>query len=128
MTTLTQIRTVGSGGAGGIGGLMLQAWQWIVDRCNAPDVGYNQDYRNEQTVNGITYYDCSSLIFYGLGHAGFKVNLTAWPFTTESMPTILKNLGFEEIILPADYTDFKFKRVIFCGYMTLHSEVINTQK
>ena len=70
----------GSGGAGGIGGLMLQAWHWIVDRCNAPDVGYNQDYRNEQTINGITYYDCSSLIFYGLGHAGFEVNLTAWPF------------------------------------------------
>lgn len=100
----------GSGGAGGIGGLMLQAYQWIVDRCNAPDVGYNQDYRNEQTVNGITYYDCSSLIFYGLGHAGFEVNLTAWPFTTESMPTILKNLGFEEIILPDDYTNFKFQK------------------
>ena len=100
----------GSGGAGGIGGLMLQAYQWIVDRCNSPDVGYNQDYRNEQTVNGITYYDCSSLIFYGLGHAGFDINLSAWPFTTESMPTILKNLGFEEIILPTDYTDFKFQK------------------
>ena len=100
----------GSGGAGGIGGLMLQAWQWCVDRCNAPDVGYNQDYRNERTVNGITYYDCSSLIFYALGYAGYEINLTAWPFTTETMPTILKNLGFEEIILPDDYTDFKFQK------------------
>ena len=100
----------GSGGAGGIGGLMLQAWQWIVDRCNAPDVGYDQNYRNEQTINGITYYDCSSLIFYGLGHAGFEINLTAWPFTTKTMPDILKSLGFEEIILPSDYSDFKFQK------------------
>lgn len=97
----------GSGGAGGIGGLILQAMNWWIEKCNDPAVGYSQDYRNERTVNGITYYDCSSFVWYGLGHAGYEINLSAWPFTTYTMGGILKSLGFEEIII-TDFATFDF--------------------
>lgn len=97
----------GSGGSGGIGGLMLQAMSWWEQKCNDPAVGYSQDYRNERTVNGITYYDCSSFVWYGLGHAGYEINLSAWPFTTYTMGGILKSLGFEEIII-TDFATFDF--------------------
>lgn len=46
------------------------AYNWIVKACNASNVGYSQAYRNGQTVNGITYYDCASLIYYGLKAGG----------------------------------------------------------
>lgn len=97
----------GSGGSGGIGGLMLQAMSWWIEKCNDPAVGYSQEYRNERTVNGITYYDCSSFVWYGLGHAGYEINLSAWPFTTYTMGGILKSLGFEEIII-TDFATFDF--------------------
>ena len=42
------------------------AYTWAVNCCNLPNVGYNNDYRNQRTVNGITYYDCSSFINYAL--------------------------------------------------------------
>lgn len=40
------------------------AYTWAVNCCNLPNVGYSNIYRNQQTVNGITYYDCSSFINY----------------------------------------------------------------
>ena len=98
----------GSGSSGGIGGLMQQAMNWWIEKCNAPDVGYDQNYRNEQTVNGITYYDCSSFVWYGLGYAGFEINLSAWPFTTYTMGSTLKQLGFTEIII-RDFSTFEFQ-------------------
>ncbi len=71
------------------------AYNWIVSKCNSPNVGYSQQYRSEQTVNGITYYDCSSLIFYALKHNGF--NLSGYPFTTATMGDILTSLGFTRL-------------------------------
>lgn len=41
-----------------------QAYNWAVETCANENVGYSQEYRNQQTVKGITYYDCSSL--YGI--------------------------------------------------------------
>lgn len=49
------------------------AFTWAVNTCNAPNVGYSQPYRNQQSVNGITYYDCSSFIWYALKAGGFDV-------------------------------------------------------
>ena len=49
------------------------AYQWSINTCNNPNVGYSQNYRNQQTVNGVTYYDCSSFIWYALLAAGFDV-------------------------------------------------------
>lgn len=75
-----------------------QAYQWAINTCNASNVGYSQTYRNQQTVNGITYYDCSSFIWYALIAGGFDcVNANGgntWPFTTYTMGTVLLNLGF----------------------------------
>lgn len=46
-------------------------YQYVVNACNAPNVGYSQQNRNKKTVNGITYYDCSSLMWYGATAGGF---------------------------------------------------------
>ena len=71
-------------------------YEWAVKTCNDKNVGYSQEYRNERTVNGITYYDCSSFVYYALCYAGFALDKTAWPFTTYTMQDVLKNLGFKE--------------------------------
>lgn len=76
------------------------AWQWAVNTCNASNVGYSQAYRNQQTVNGITYYDCSSFINYALLAGGFSTPSYAPDhnaFTTYSEPTVLSNLGFHRV-------------------------------
>ena len=49
------------------------AYSWAISTCNATNVGYSQDYRNQRTVNGVTYYDCSSFIWYALKAGGFDV-------------------------------------------------------
>lgn len=71
-------------------------YQFGVNTCNNAKVGYSQAYRNNKTVNGITYYDCSSFVYYALCSAGFNLDSTAWSFTTYNMQDILKNLGFTE--------------------------------
>lgn len=50
------------------------AYSWSISTCNASNVGYSQTYRNQQTVNGITYYDCSSFLWYALKAGGFDVS------------------------------------------------------
>ena len=59
------------------------AYQWAVNACNAPNIGYSQQYRRGQTVNGITYYDCSSFISKALTEAGF-FSINPW-FTTSRL-------------------------------------------
>lgn len=74
------------------------AYNWAIETCSADNVGYSQSYRNQQTVNGITYYDCSSFIWYALMAGEFNVvsanGGSTWPFTTQTMATALKILGF----------------------------------
>lgn len=71
------------------------AYQWAITKCNDPNVGYSQAYREEQTVDGITYYDCSSFIWYALVAGGFS--LTPPPFTTDTMIPILQSVGFTSV-------------------------------
>lgn len=82
------------------------SYNWVLERCNNPNVGYSQRYRNGQTINGITYYDCSSLMWYGLIAGGFDcVGVSGGsqsPFVTNAfspsnMQTVLRNLGFAEL-------------------------------
>lgn len=83
---------------------------WAVQRCNADNVGYSQAYRNQQTVNGITYYDCSSFINYALLAGGWSTPGYAPDsnaFTTYTQPAVLESLGWHRvsatgIILPGD--------------------------
>lgn len=83
-----------------------QSYQWAINTCNTPNVGYSQPYRNQKTVNGITYYDCSSFIWYALQAGGFDVE-TAYriatgqvysgnAITTASERAWLLALGFTE--------------------------------
>lgn len=86
--------------------------QWMIDKCNDEHVGYSQTYRQQQTVNGITYYDCSSMMWYALKVAGFDIvsanNGSSYPFTTSTMGVVLDRLGFKRLSatsvdwLPAD--------------------------
>lgn len=96
-----------------------RAYQWAIQTCNAPDVGYSQDYRNQQTIKGITYYDCSSFIWYSLKAGGAA--LSGWPFTTDNMRAKLLDLGFRKVdasgqILPGDV-----------GWRTGHTEMCYSQ-
>lgn len=76
------------------------AYTWAVNCCNLPDVGYSQSYRNQQTVNGITYYDCSSFINYALLAGGWSTPGYAPQhnsFTTYDMYDVLPALGFVRV-------------------------------
>ena len=78
------------------------AYSWAINTCNNASVGYSQTYRNQQTVSGITYYDCSSFIWYALVAGGFDMSGTygsSYPFTTTYMNTVLLNLGFTRITI-----------------------------
>lgn len=80
--------------------LLDKAYQWAIQTCNAPNVGYSQQYRYEQTVGGVTYYDCSSFIYYSLLHGGFSKDLIGPPaFTTHktSEPVYLEKAGFTKL-------------------------------
>lgn len=83
-----------------------RAYTWAIETCNAPNVGYSQTYRNQQTVNGITYYDCSSFINYALLAGGFETPSYAPnhnAFTTVPEPAELLRLGFVEVDANGEY-------------------------
>lgn len=74
------------------------AYEWAIEKCNTPNIGYSQANRMEKTVNGITYYDCSSFIWFALMAGEFDVvkanGGSTWAFTTGTMAKALKLLGF----------------------------------
>lgn len=81
-------------------------YSWAIQTCNAPNVGYSQTYRNRQTVNAITYYDCSSFVNYALLAGGFSTpgyapNSNA--FTTYTEAEVLLSLGFNEVLSTGEY-------------------------
>lgn len=77
------------------------AYEWAIEKCNAPNIGYSQANRMEKTVNGITYYDCSSFIWFALKAGGFDVvkanGGSTWAFTTGTMANALRLLGFAKM-------------------------------
>lgn len=77
-----------------------QAYNWAVETCANENVGYSQEYRNRQTVKGITYYDCSSFIWYSLLAGGFDVKSanggSSYPFWTGTQSACLRLLGFKK--------------------------------
>ena len=77
-----------------------KSYSWAIETGNAPNVGYRQTYRNKKTVEGITYYDCSSFINYALLAGGFSTPQYAPKnnaFTTYSEASELLRLGFTEV-------------------------------
>lgn len=89
------------------------AWNWAVETCNAPNVGYSQAYRNENTVGGITYYDCSSFIWYALKAGLFPIEeaylkTMGFPYTNNAIVTAyerdwLTNLGFTQVDIQGEW-------------------------
>lgn len=87
-------------------GSIREAWSWAVNKCNEKNVGYSQAYRNQQTVDGITYYDCSSFINYALLAGGYKTPAYAPDnnaFTTTTMGSVLESLGFQRMSASSDW-------------------------
>lgn len=83
-----------------------RSYSWAINTCNAPNVGYSQTYRNQQTVGGITYYDCSSFINYALLAGGFETPGYAPgsnAFTTYTEAGVLLSLGFTEVSATGTY-------------------------
>lgn len=79
---------------------------WCIEKCNAPNIGYSQDHREEETISGITYYDCSSFIWYGLAHNDFEIDATGHPtyaFNTTAMPTDLPKMGWLEVPITGEW-------------------------
>ena len=79
--------------------LLSASVQWAINTCRRSDVGYSQDYRNQQTVNGITYYDCSSFINYAIIAGGWVTPAYAPnnnPFTTDNERSVLLSLGWKK--------------------------------
>lgn len=86
-------------------------YDWAAQECQRTDVAYSQTYRNQQTVNGITYYDCSSFVFFAcwlgggldVGALGFSTNLSdyhngranAWVVTSMVYTYLPQVAGFE---------------------------------
>ena len=86
-------------------------YDWSVRECSRTDVAYSQSYRNQQTVNGITYYDCSSFVFFAMwlgggldvGALGFSTDINkyhngdanAWVVTSMVNTYLPQVAGFE---------------------------------
>lgn len=111
------------------------AYQWAIDTCNAPNVGYSQDYRDQQWHDGAIRYDCSSFIWYALLAGGYPLEESygTWPFTTYTMGRVLENIGFAHADssmvewLPGDIVVFKgdpaqgtgHTEMVYDGYRTM---------
>lgn len=84
-----------------------KVYTWAIQTCNAPDVGYSQIYRNRQTVNGITYYDCSSFVNFALIAGGFETPMYAPNHNAFVAGTVEANelirLGFTEVDATGEY-------------------------
>lgn len=115
-----------------------QSYQWAINTCNAPDVGYSQTYRAQQTVNGITYYDCSSFIWYALIAGSFDCVGVAgsYPMTTANEPSVLEALGFTRYDptsvewLPGDIVHVRnssrqHTEMVYQGYITMGAHSAN---
>ena len=90
------------------------SYSWAINTCNAPNVGYSGgDNRNQRTVGGITYYDCSSFIWYALKSGGFDVEgayrvATGRNYSGNAITTIderdwLVALGFTRVSLSGEW-------------------------
>lgn len=96
-------------------------YTWCIQCCNSPNVGYSQAYRNQQKVDGITYYDCSSFVNYGLNAGGWATPgyaPTHNAFTTGNMISVILGLeGWTEVSATGTYEAGDI------GWKTGHCEV-----
>lgn len=75
------------------------AYDFIINKCNANNVRYSQAYREGEIIDGIQYYDCSSLMYAGLKEGGYYNNVsnyTPW-FWTAIEEEELTKIGFQKL-------------------------------
>lgn len=92
---------------------LQRAYNWAVNMCNQPNVRYSQAYRNYRIIDGITYFDCSSFLFFALwlggdldiASLGYSTDLTDYregranAFTVNSMCRALDQLGWYRVAI-----------------------------
>lgn len=80
--------------------------QWAVDMAARSDVGYSQTYRKYQTVSGITYFDCSSFVYFAMwlgggldvGALGFDTNLANYQNGSAYCPALSRDIQIFQTI------------------------------
>ena len=120
------------------------AYNWIEAQCNNVNVRYSQSYRNMQTVDGLTYFDCSSLMFFGLWLGGgfdialygFSTTLTDYTNPTpghyanawvvQTMEPILVSAGWQDVRtdLPSDWLPGDILIKYAGGGYSWHTEMV----
>lgn len=114
------------------------AYSWEYTQCdqNHNNLGYSLNLRNQQTVDGITYYDCSSFQWYGLLNGGFDVEAayqtaTGWTYsgnaiTTPYMPAWLTALGWYEVDINGTWLagDIVWRGPGYLGHTYGHCEMV----
>ena len=80
-----------------------KSYQWAINTCNAPNVGYSMspNLRGGKTQNGITYYDCSSFIYFALKAGGFAV--PSYVFSTSTMLDSFPLMGFTQVPIEGEW-------------------------
>lgn len=84
------------------------AFDWAVRTCAQANVGYSQEYRTGQVVDGITYYDCSSFISAALTAGGFYSD-NPWFYTGNQTQEMKKAGWTEHVFLDGDISNFTLK-------------------
>ena len=113
------------------------AFDWIEQACLDPNARYSQIYRNMRTVNGLVYYDCSSLIFFGMWLGGdfpigdygysttltdYTTDLTANAWIVQTMEPILVQAGWVDVRL--DMPEEWLPGDILIKYTQWHTEMV----
>lgn len=90
---------------------------WAATMANRADVGYSQTYRKYQTVGGITYFDCSSFVYFAMwlgggldvGALGFDTSLSNYQNGSAYCPAlsrdiqIFRDIGCEQVSTDPQY-------------------------
>ena len=73
-------------------GFSLQGmFDWAVEWCNKPNVGYwmSAAHRNMDTFEGVTYFDCSSFVFFAIWlGGGYDIGQLGYPTDLEKYQTM----------------------------------------
>lgn len=78
---------------------LKEAYNFVVEKCAAENVRYSQEYREGQTIDGLQYYDCSSLMYAALYAGGFYFGISGYIpwFWTAVEGEELTKIGFSEL-------------------------------
>lgn len=83
------------------------AYNYVLEACNDPNTRYSQAHRNKSVIDGLTYYDCSSLINFAINSGGWDTPDYAPDsnsFTTVTMWDELVRLGFTKLSVDDSFT------------------------